>query len=1168
MNDLRSEVAHLSSERHELLERLLRQQSVELPPGMHPHSSDGDIPLSFAQEQLWFLDQLQPGNPAYNIAATVRCSGTLNPNALDQALRTLVCRHGILRTTFVARAGKPVQIIVPAVSLTVPLVDLRRLPEDERESKAPVLVTKEARKPFALACGPQLRANLLRLADEEHLLLLTFHHIVADGWSMRLLVRELAETYEAFAAGHEVVLPELPRQYADHALWQRQSLQGNVLDEQLAYWKEKLARVPPALNLPTDHPRPTVQAYRGVRHPFRLPDGLAEAVRTLGRQHGCTPFMVLLAAFQALLSRYSGQDDFCVGSPIAGRDRPEIKGLVGFFVNTLVLRADLSGNPTFAELLGRVRETCLGAYTHQDLPFERLVEELRPQRDLSHSPLFQVLFTFDLESEIRLELPGLTLEFSEVDTGTAKFDLSLYIRQSSVGLRGYLEYDIDLFKGETAARMVGHWQTLLQAAVTDPGLQIRELPLLTEAERHRLLLEWNDTHAPLPSEQCLHQLIEAQVERAPEAIAMMHGDQRLSYEELNRRANRLAHYLRAQGVGPDQLVGVCLERSAEMVVALLGILKAGGAYLPLDPSHPAERVVSILNDARVGIVVTQQHFAERFCSVGTRIVCTDTEASAIARAKDSNLDVSVDSHHLAYVLYTSGSTGRPKGVAVEHRNTVAFLDWARSAFSPEERAGVLAATSIGFDLSVFELFLPLSSGGQVILAENILALPQLPTASAVTLINTVPSAMVELLQLGAVPTSVRTVNLAGEALPHSLAQRVYQQKTVRRLYNLYGPTETTVYSTWALVPPGAPEPPTIGRPIANTRVYVLDGNLQPVPVGVPGELYIGGMGLARGYLYRDDLTAERFVPNPFNQEAGERLYRTGDLGPSRIAEIGCGSGMLLFRIAPRCKAYTGIDFSDAALHFLRRQLAVPERHLPQVSLLQRAAHELDGLESQAFDTVLLNSVLQYFPGIDYLVKVLEKAARLVRAGGRIFVGDVRNVRLLAAFHTAVQLHKAPATLSREQLRARVQSHINQEEELLIDPAFFAALRHRIPRIGRVEVHLKRGRHRNELTRFRYDVVLHIGEEDGSETSRESIDWQEQSLTLLAVRTLLQKNASARLSLLGVPNARLQREMRPWNCFSLLRVQRRRTTCVKPLGTLALPAWTQRSCGLWERTWAT
>ncbi|HEY7424336.1 MAG TPA: amino acid adenylation domain-containing protein [Gemmataceae bacterium] len=1270
MNELLSEVAHSSPERRELLERLRRQENVASLPGILPRSAGEDVRLSFAQEQLWFLDQLEPGNPAYNLAATVRVGGPLDPVALQQALRALVCRHDILRTTFIARAGQPVQVVALTLPLAVPLMDLRGLPETQRQSRVQELTLSEARKPFDLACGPLLRASLLRLTDDEHLLLLTVHHIAADGWSMRVLVRELAEAYAAFAAGDEALLPELPAQYADHAIWQRQSLQGEILSEQLAYWREKLADASPALNLPTDHRRPSAQAYRGARHPFRLPAGLAERVRTLGRQYGCTPFMVLLAAFQTLLQRYSGQDDFCVGSPIAGRDRPEMKGLVGFFVNTLVLRADLTGNPSFGELLGRVRETCLGAYAHQELPFERLVEELRPQRDLSRSPLFQALFTFDLESEARLELPGLTLEFSEVDTGTAKFDLSLYLRESAAGLRGYLEYDTDLFEGETAARMVGHWQTLLDAAITEPSLPLSELPLLTEAERRRLLLEWNDTCAPLPAQQCLHQLIEAQVERTPDAIALIHGEDRLSYQELNRRANRLAHHLRAQGVGPDQLVGVCLERSAEMVVALLGILKAGGAYLPLDPHHPAERVALILEDARVGLVVTQRHFAERFSAVGARTVCVDADAAVIACAEDSNLGGGAAGEHLAYVLYTSGSTGRPKGVAIEHHSAVAFVDWARSTFSPEERAGVLAATSISFDISVFELFLPLSSGGQVILAENVLELPQLPAASAVTLINTVPSAMAELLKLSAVPASVRTVNLAGEALPHALAQRIYQRKTVQRLYNLYGPTESTVYSTWALVPTGAPAPPTIGRPIANTRVYVLDGNRQPVPIGVPGELYIGGAGLARGYLHRDDLTAQRFVPNPFNQETGERLYRTGDLvrwhangeleylerldhqvkvrgfrielgeietalrqhtavrqavvaaredtpgdkrlvayvvpdfqarnpdgqhvgtdqreeqvsqwrsvwedtygrgareqdstfntvgwnssytglpipetemrewvdhtvariralRPCRVLEIGCGSGLLLFPLAPSCAHYTGLDFSQGALRHLEQQLALPERRLPQVNLLHRAAHELEDLEAGSFDTVLLNSVVQYFPNIDYLLRVLTSAATVVRPGGRVFLGDVRNLRLLAAFHASVQLHKAPATMTRAQLWARVQSHTSQERELFIDPDFFKALRQHVPGISRVEIQLKRGRHLNELTRFRYDVILHIGDEDAPAVAAAQ-DWQNQGLTLPAIRRLLEGGEAADLSVLRVPSARLTSEVK---AFELLR----------------------------------
>jgi aspartate racemase len=541
MNDFSSEVAHLSTERRELLERLLRQESVVSPTGTLPRCSGGDIPLSFAQEQLWFLDQLEPGNPAYNIAATVRLGGALDPVALAQALRAIVCRHDILRTTFIARAGRPVQVVAPTLPLDMPLVDLRGLPPIERDSRTRELTVAQARQPFDLACGPLLRASLLQLADDEHLLLLTVHHIIADGWSMRVLVRELAEAYEAFAAGHGLLLPELPAQYADHALGQRQSLQGEILGERLAYWKERLAGAPPMLSLPTDYPRPTVQSHRGACHPFRLPAGLTEAVRALGRQHGCTPFMVLLAAFQTLLYRYSGQNDFCVGSPIAGRGRAETEGLIGFFVNTLVLHADLSGDPSFAELLGRVREACLGAYAHQDLPFERLVEELRPERDLSRSPLFQVMFALEQEAGQCVCFPGLTFRGERLDTGTSKFDLNLQLAEKAEHIEGYLEYSTDLYEAGTAERLVGHYQMLLEGATADPGRRVSELPLLTAAERHQLLTEWNRTEADLPEWGCVHQLFEAQAERTPEAVALVFREDEVTCRELNRRANQLAH---------------------------------------------------------------------------------------------------------------------------------------------------------------------------------------------------------------------------------------------------------------------------------------------------------------------------------------------------------------------------------------------------------------------------------------------------------------------------------------------------------------------------------------------------------------------------------------------------------------------------------------------------
>src|SRR5262245_41495686 len=521
MDDLLSQIADLSADRRELLEQRLRREGGGPWSPIPLREGSGETPLSFAQEQLWFLDRLQPGNPWYNIAACVRFQGLLDPVALEQVLRGLVARHEVLRTTVVARDGRPVQTIAPAVALDMPIVNLRAFSAEERPGRARGLAIEEARTPFDLARGPLLRARLLRLKVDEHWLLLTVHHIAADGWSMRVLVRELAPLSDAFATGEPTALPELPLQYADYSSWQRRRQEQGEFEPQLAYWKDRLRGAPSVLDLPTDHPRPATQTASGARHPFVLPEDLSEGVRGLARREGYTSFMVLLAAFQAVLHRYSGQDDFCVGTPLAGRGRPELDGLVGDFVNTLVLRADLSGDPTFREVLERVRETALGAYAHPDVPFEQLVEVLKPPRDPGRSPLVQVLFALDLEPDPRLELPGLAVEFSEIDTGTAKFDLSLCLREGADRLSGYLEYNSDLFDAETARRLVGHWHTLLAAALADPDGRVSELPLLTDDERRLILLDWNDTKAPLPRQECLHQLVEVQVDRTPQAPAVI-----------------------------------------------------------------------------------------------------------------------------------------------------------------------------------------------------------------------------------------------------------------------------------------------------------------------------------------------------------------------------------------------------------------------------------------------------------------------------------------------------------------------------------------------------------------------------------------------------------------------------------------------------------------------
>jgi amino acid adenylation domain-containing protein len=847
----------------------------QMPP-LCPVSRDSHLPLSYGQQRLWFLHQLQEGTTGYNISSAVRLDGSLNRAVLEQAIQEIVRRHEILRTSFPLVEGQPIQYIVPSLPFLLPATDLRQLPEAERENELQRFIREEAQHLFVLDRGPLWRAALFQCGDKDHVLVFTSHHIIFDGWSFGVLQKEMAPLYEHFSSGKPSPLSELPIQYADFAVWQRQWLQGEVLEEQMAYWKRQLADAPAVLELPTDRPRPAVQTYAGNTLTSNLPKALLETLHSLSRREGVTLFMTLLAAFKVLLARYCGQQDIVVGSPIANRTRVELEGLIGFFVNTLVLRTDLSGNPTFRQLLGRVRDVTLGAYSHQDLPFEKLVEELRPERDLSRSPLFQVLFVLQNAPTAPLELTGLTLRPLRIERGTSMFDLTLFLYEGEEGLYTTVEYNTDLFEASTIQGMMSHFQTLLEAAVADPEQSVATLLLLTESERRQLLVEWNNTAADYPHDQSLHQLFEAQVARTPEAVALVWGQQELTYGELNRRANQVAHHLRTLGVGQETLVGLCLERSVEMVVGLLGILKAGGAYVPLDPAYPKERLHFVLEDARVPLLLTQSSIRADLEAhlPDCRLVCLDENWPAVSKAETTDPTPTAGPNQLAYVIYTSGSTGKPKGVAIEHHSPVSLVQWAQQVFTPEELAGVLFSTSICFDLSVFELFVPLSCGGTVILVANALQLPTLPATRRVTLINTVPSAMAELLRLEAVPPSVGTINLAGEPLTVELVNKIHQLPHVRKVYDLYGPSETTTYSTFALRHPEGPY--TIGRPVANTEIYILDEQRQPVPLGAPGELYIGGAGLARGYLNHPELTAEKFIPHPFSADPQARLYRTGD----------------------------------------------------------------------------------------------------------------------------------------------------------------------------------------------------------------------------------------------------------------------------------------------------
>ncbi|MDB9510453.1 amino acid adenylation domain-containing protein [Kamptonema animale CS-326] len=839
-----------------------------------------NISLSFAQERLWFFDQLEPENPFYNLAGTVRLTGKLNTLALTQSLDEVIKRHEILRTAFTTLAGQPIQVINPDYSFNFPIIDLSDRPFSERDIEVQKIVAKAARSPFELAGGCLLRPQLLRLGETEHILLLTAHHIIFDGYSVGIFLEELIRFYQAFSTENLPSLPPLLVQYADYAIWQRQSLQSNILLPELTYWQQQLKGNLPVLNLPTDFPRPAIQTFQGARIVREFPQPLNEVLSEVSQQEKSTLFMTLLAAFKTLLYRYTGQEDILVGTPISNRNCLELEGLIGFFVNTLVLRTDLSDNPSFLDLLSRVREVALGAYSHQNLPFEKLVEELHPERDLSYSPLFQVAFVFQNNLTQTWELPELNLTFQEVDTGTAKFDLTLYLEVTKQGLMATWEYNTALFQASTIARMNEHFHSLLEAIVVNPSQKISDLPLLTERERHQLLVTWNNTQIDYPQEQLIHQLFELQTERSPDAIAVIDETQKLTYQELNQRANQLAGYLQELAVGPEVLVGICIERSIEMLVGVLAVLKAGGAYVPLDPAYPKERLAFMLADAQVAVLLTQKKLLEILPENRAKIVCIDGDWSGSIVTNYSAIN---NPSNLAYVIYTSGSTGKPKGVAIAHRSTVALLNWAQGVFTKAEIAGVLASTSLCFDLSVFELFVPLSGGGTVILAENALDLPNLPAADKVTLINTVPSAIAELFRINAIPSSVRTVNLAGEALPNYLVQQLYQLPNIQKVFNLYGPSEDTTYSTYSLVEKGTHNPVNIGRPLANTQVYILDAHQQLVPIGVPGELHIGGAGLARGYLNRSELTAEKFIPNPFKNTSktepklANLLYKTGDL---------------------------------------------------------------------------------------------------------------------------------------------------------------------------------------------------------------------------------------------------------------------------------------------------
>ena len=845
----------------------------------------GALPLSFAQERLWFLEQLEELGGAYHLATRFRLEGELDLAALEQTFGALIRRHGSLRTRFEMSDDGPMQVIEPDAPFRLAMTDLSALDASEQSREIEQNSQDELRRPFNLGKCPLIRATVLRLGPASHILLVTTHHIASDGWSVRsVLPRELAALYAAFSKGLPSPLPELTVQYADYAAWQRGWLQGEVLEQQLSYWKQQLAGAPGVLELPTDRPRPPTPSYRGARLPVVMSTDLSTAIAALARRSGATSYMVLLAAFQLLLSRWSGQADLVVGSPIAGRTERQTEGLIGFFVNTLVMRADISDDPSFAELLAQVKEAALGAYAHQDIPFEKLVQHLQPHRDLSRQPLFQVMFAFLNVPWHMPELPGLRMIPMERSQGAAKVDLSVELMETPDGLAGSVEYATDLFDRSTIERLLSSYVTLLEGIVAEPERRVSEHALLSADASQRIVVDWNATAAEVPKDRCVHELFAEQAARTPDAIALVYEDSKLSYGELERRSNRLAHHLRGLGVGREQVVGLCMERSLDLVVGLLGIMKAGGAYLPLDPGYPPQRLAYMMADARVSVLLTQGTAANVLAGHEGVTVRLDADRAAIERQPGTPPVSGVSPDNLAYVIYTSGSTGRPKGVMIRHDGVSAYMTYLARDLLKGKKRRVLQIPPISFDPSIRDTLGTLLSGGTLYLLPQASArdpayirrtLVEQQIEAVIAITPTLLSMLV--LDAPAARFALKLIAVSGEALDAGLLARSSAIFPDAEILNIYGPTEITMTCTeFPCVRSRAKNVVEIGRPIANKRVYVLDGNLSPVPVGVAGELYVGGMGLARGYVRRAGLTAERFIPDSFGS-AGSRLYRTGDV---------------------------------------------------------------------------------------------------------------------------------------------------------------------------------------------------------------------------------------------------------------------------------------------------
>ncbi len=875
-------------DRKRILELMLKKKGLasggESRSALIPRRSEAsDLALSNAQQRLWFLEEFTVDTVAYVFCNRVDLKGEINLSALRNAYQTIVDRHEIFRTSYQQQDGVPSQLIHRNIAIDIPLIDLHDLPENEKKIKLQDVVDRESKKPFDMTVAPLMRMCVVKMSGQHHVVLQTIHHIVYDGWSLAVMYNELKSLYEAYLEGRENPLADLDIQYADYASWLRAKLETAETQEKLAFWKQTLAGDLPKLDLPADKPRPASQSYNGALHRINLSTGITSSLKTFAAKNECTVYMVLLATFKVLLHRYTGEIDIIVGTPVANRNYHQIEKLIGFFVNSLVLRTSLQDDPHVIELLSRVRETASKAFSNQEAPFDKVVDELNIERDISHNPIFQVMFAFQNTPDLPNKIGAANLELEILDNGTSVFDITLNLHDSAEGIYGYIEYCTDLFEAQTIERMAEHYQILLQSIIRNPGSRVSELQLMTQGERHQILNTWNDTHVNSPPVHYIHQLIEEQASLIPDAKAVCHEDKQLTYAELNEQANQLARYLRTLGVDADQIVGICMERSIEMFVGILAILKAGGAYLPLDPSYPGDRLSFMLEDTAADILVTKQSLVDELPKHSATLVCLDSDWNEIAQQEKSNLNAPVSPDDLVYIIYTSGSTGKPKGVMVTHRNLI-HSTAARIAYYQEKMQRFLLLSSFAFDSSVAGIFWTLCEGGELHLPkqgveqdiQQVAALLQKVQATHMLSLPSIYGLLLGIAEDRQLD-SLNTIIVAGEACPPELSMQHSTVLPQAGLFNEYGPTEATVWSTvYRLEENDKHQSIPIGRPIPNVKVYILDENLQPVPVGVVGEIYIAGAGITRGYLNREEMTAEKFIKSPFGASE-EQLYRSGDL---------------------------------------------------------------------------------------------------------------------------------------------------------------------------------------------------------------------------------------------------------------------------------------------------